>query len=548
MGAVGLRRADTYVTNVIPHRIASADKLAYGEAEPHMRALHERLAALYDPVVIVPMGNLALYALTGKGKVAWHARDGRSVRPGITSWRGSILEYEGLNGRRTKVIPTIHPAATFARGEGKDEGDVGMRRRSAQYHRACVADWRRIAGDLAFRELRLPERQLTIVSDFVTLAEIAKAWRRTDTPLAFDIETPRVRSVQQVGVYKTGKRKGQPKMKVSYAFADVACVGFAASADAAFTVPLTTEHWNGEAGRFQAVAKVREILEGPAPKIAQNGGFDCYWLAHRLGIRVANWRYDTRAMHHALDPCALHDLAYLASIYTREPYWKDECKDPDELMRFVTSDEALYSYCARDAAVTFEVWQALRAELEAAGRLPSYNKLYGALHEPLMRLSLHGIAVDVSRQQAERERVAAEAADAAVIIKGLDSTLVGKGGGVSVKALSRYLYETLRLPKQYEGRGSGRRLSTGEVALKRLAAHSGAAKAVCEAVLRLRGLAKQGERFDAGRVAPDGRMRSLFSPYTDTGRLTSQEPPAGEGGPMQNMPRGSMRSMFVPDA
>lgn len=553
MGAVGLRRADALITNVIPHRIASADKLAYADAEPHIMALHERLAALYDPVVLVPMGNLALYALTGKGKVAWHARDGRSTRPGITSWRGSVLEYEGINGRRTKVIPTIHPAATFARGEGKDEGDVGMRRRSAQYHRACVADWRRIAGDLAFRELRLPERRLEICTSLDVLFEYVTETLALNEPIAFDIETPRVRKREQVGVYKSGKKKGQPKIKTSYEFADIACIAFASSPDYGMTVPLTAEWWGGEAGRAEAVVQVRRLLTGDegfgAPaKIAQNGGFDCYWLAHRLGIRVANWRYDTRAMHHALDPCALHDLAYLASIYTREPYWKDECKDPDELMRFVTSDEALYSYCARDAAVTFEVWQALCAALEAGGRLPFYERSYGRLHEPLMRLSLHGIAVDTTRQASERERVAAEAAEAAATLRGISASLVGKGGGVSTKALGAYLYGELRLPKQHEGRGAGRRLSTGEVALKRLAAHSGAAKAVCEAVLRLRGLAKQAERFDAKCVGPDGRWRSLFSPYTDTGRLTSQEPPVGAGGPVQNVPRGSLRSMFVPDA
>ena len=84
-----------------------------------MEDLHERIARLDDPWIIVPTGNYALYALTGKGKVPWHVRDGKSNRPGILSWRGSILSYRDRRGRALKVIPTPHPAATFP---GRDPG------------------------------------------------------------------------------------------------------------------------------------------------------------------------------------------------------------------------------------------------------------------------------------------------------------------------------------------------------------------------------------------------------------------------------------------
>jgi len=148
--SVDLTRRDFYITNVYPYqppnnRLAAIPK---SEIADWTVKLHDRLAALDDPWLIVPTGNTALRALTGK--------------VGIMKHRGSIYEYLDRNGRRIKVIPTIHPAATF----------------QTPYHaKRCVRDWQRIAGDVDFRELRLPVREhfirpsLTDVEDFVTDVE-----------------------------------------------------------------------------------------------------------------------------------------------------------------------------------------------------------------------------------------------------------------------------------------------------------------------------------------------------------------------------------------
>jgi DNA polymerase len=178
---VGLSRDDIYVMNVVPFKVVVA-RLTREEGEKWAADLHDRLSKLVDPWVIVPMGNLALWALTGKGKVPWHMRDGRSVRPGITDWRGSILSTE-INGRQVKTIPTIHPAATFAR-------DGMGAKKAQQYLRACLADWRRIAHDSTFRELRTPHSEhhinptrgecLTFYDEVVANASV----------LSVDIETP----------------------------------------------------------------------------------------------------------------------------------------------------------------------------------------------------------------------------------------------------------------------------------------------------------------------------------------------------------------------
>jgi DNA polymerase len=538
LAAAGLRREALYVTNVVPYRIASADTLTEAEAAPHIEALHQRLAALVDPVVLVPTGNLALYALTGKGRVSWHQRDGRSLRPGVTKWRGSILSYTDRCGRTVKVIPTIHPAATFARG------DAGSKQ-AAQWHRLCVADWHRVAGDSRFYDLRLPQRQLRIAECDADLQALERACAGAEA-VAFDIETPCVAKRVQVGVYKSGARKGQPKFRTTFGFSAVACIAFAWSASEAMTVPLTVEAWGGAAGRTAALRAVAAVLAAPAAKVAQNGGFDVYWLRRHLQLKVANWTWDTRAMSHCLDLRALHSLEVLASLWTREPYYKDETKDPDTARRFASSNEALWRYCARDAAVTWEVWAALRDRLEAAGRLWFYRAAYGDMHEPLMELSLHGVQFDAEAQARERNRLTAEMD---TVRNRLNATVSGiAGAGISNTKLLAYLHDQLGLRKRYAGRGAERRVSADEVALKRHALASPEAASFCADVLRFRELAKLAQRYVDGHVDSDGRMRSLFSLYTDAGRLTSRETPTGTGANLQNVPRGEARRLFLPDA
>src|ERR1019366_2150310 len=129
---LGIRRADCYITNVYPYR-PPANKI---QAIPRdaiefwSERLRERIAVLADPVVLIPMGNVALRALF----------PGEDLH--ISDWRGSILGYTDGRGRVLKVIPTFHPAATF---------------RQAILTKFCLADWKRISEDKEFKELRIPE-------------------------------------------------------------------------------------------------------------------------------------------------------------------------------------------------------------------------------------------------------------------------------------------------------------------------------------------------------------------------------------------------------
>lgn len=315
MARVGLSRTDAFIDNVYQYRppgnvIKAIDRITL---EQWMGYLHERIAELDDPWVIVPTGNYALYALTGKGKVHWHMRDGRESRPGILDWRGSILEYTDLRGRRIKCIPTIHPAATF---------------RQPTLERACVVDWERIAAELSFREIRRPVRTHHIYPSLSQLASLHQSACQPGAVLAIDIENPRTEKSEQIlsedgtpARYKSGKNKGRVKTHKVKGDPAIVCVGFAFTPTESITVPTTLSYWKTEDRLAEAWTWVHHLCTSPAEKVLHNGLYDTFFLADH-GIKLANWKWDTLYMHHCLDASAPHDLAYCASVDTREPYWK----------------------------------------------------------------------------------------------------------------------------------------------------------------------------------------------------------------------------------
>jgi uracil-DNA glycosylase family 4 len=147
----GLDRRYIRIDNVCQYRAPGDDieNLNPDYLAVCMRHLHERIACLEDPYVLVPMGNYATYALTGKGKVKAAVRKafGEEIKAskaekkaGITKLRGSIYSYVDLNGRSMKVIPTVHPAFLLH----------GM---NSKWEKRCVGDWKRIREESQFREV-----------------------------------------------------------------------------------------------------------------------------------------------------------------------------------------------------------------------------------------------------------------------------------------------------------------------------------------------------------------------------------------------------------
>lgn len=492
---VGLDRRDIRVMNVVQrqppgNKISAIPK---DELALWIEDLHQRLAELDDPIVLVPLGNTALQALTGLRNITKH--------------RGSIYEYADLRGRRVKTIGSLHPAYTF---------------REPSAERRCLADWRRIVSDAEFRELRLPERELWIRPTESDLNEFNRTALEFGSPLAVDIETPN---------------------------GDLACIGFSFDPSFAICIPLTIGYWHGATFLANAQRTVADLLASPLPKVFQNGLFDV-WHLQRNGYEVRNWWRDTLAQCHLLDPTDDHDLAYQASIFTREPYWKDEAKDPEAMARYVSNLDAFYSYNCKDVAVTRELADIHEAELERRGLVRFYEQNYQALFEPILALMEHGIRVDTARQAHRQAQTLARIIEMQARLTALaGEPLYGPKGALSTKRLGRFLYETLRLPKQFKTR-KGRdekTLTADEVTVRRLMRRFPAKLAESgQLILDTKRESKRAEFLNVGRNDDDGRIRCWYTPTTVTLRLASRKSPSGRGANLQNIDRG-VRDLFVPD-
>lgn len=477
---VGLERADFFITNAWdrgqpPYTI---DRIPEAEMRAAFDRLHERIAALDDPWLIVPTGNYALYALTGCGRVNFHSRDGQWERPGITDWRGSILQYTDRRGRNIKVIPTLHPALTFRPG-------------STWWEMVCRMDWARIAEDAKFRELRLPQRTHMIAPSKGEAIEWLR-WTRAQAkahahgrPLferlacSLDVETPK-RAEYEVRQEETkskaakcascGHAKAKHKLPTEHPCAGdrkvpvcactgyaaplskprrvkiseeayLGCIGYAWRWDLSMTIPTTLDYWQDPAVWAEVKAAMRDFhADHNIDFGGQNFTFDAWWCAEEsMPIRNAAW--DLMKMHRVQRPAWMkHDLATQASIDTREAFWKHESKLPDEISRWSHNKEQLWRYNGKDNGVQIELLGKRLAALQELGRFDYWRELESSVDAPLLELSRRGLRVDVEGMKVERVRVLAEAVTVAEQLNvAAKCKLIGETG-ISTKRLAAWLY------------------------------------------------------------------------------------------------------------
>lgn len=425
-GQVGLdRKRDFWIDNVFPFMPplrANTPVLSLvhpDDLKAWTENLHDRIAELTNVNVIVPTGDIALRALTGL--------------KGITKYRGSVLSYNHTSngaGREIKVIPTIHPAACA---------------RQPTWEKTCIIDWERIAAEAKFPEIILPEREhftRPTLDDLYWYGEQLSDFER----LAIDAEW-------------TDK--------------ELLCVGFAADPSFSFTVPTTVEYWGSKKKLAEAMLWIKSMCEGPNEKILHHGHSDAHILRWYAQIGIANFRWDTLAMHHTVDPNSPHDLAFLASILTRQPYWKDEAKEPDKIARYASNFDALLTYNGIDVAVTYELFKKLYDILNVMQMMDFYIEHYAEILDDIVNLQMAGINVD-NRQRCIRQTLQqCKVIELQNQMTEIAGEPVFRKKSLSGKVLQRYFYETLNLPQvmRVRKRKSGEKVKTpsiDEVAVKRL--------------------------------------------------------------------------------
>ena len=502
---VGILRKRCYITNVIKEKPKGNNISSYirfntkGEATlskaalDYMNQLKEELSKT-TANVIVAVGNIALWALTGK--------------TGILQYRGSVLESTLLPGR--KVIPIIHPSAAL---------------RLFIYARYIHLDLFKVLSESEFPEIRRIERNLKVFPTYTESILYLRDIEKNCSSIGCDIETSR--STHEVTHISFSKSK-----------TDAISIQFFKNGKNFFTMEEEANIW----------FLIAKILENPDKEIIiQNAAFDAWYLFRKYGI-VINNIHDTMIAMRIAFPDFRSGLDFLCSVYTDVPYYKDDGKDHT----VIGNEIAFAEYSARDSVVLPEIMNHLEDDLKKQNNYKHFRERC-ELIEPLIFMQEHGFLVNTKGIKEEKIRAQSRLREleeefrTTVGIKDISLT--------STQQLQNYFYITLGIrpftKTSVKKDGSKTQSDTlDEKALQRIGVGTKSRKPRPEAFLILehRKLSKlDSTYYDLSDIDSDNRMRCSFHPVgAKTGRLSSSENVFGTGMNMQNQPH-SMRKFFLAD-
>lgn len=475
----GLKRGDVYITNVIKDSAATPTDDDIQRALPE---LVKELTQLPNCNIFIAVGGVALRALS-----AWKYSS-------ITRMRGSILEtFFGA-----KMLPTLH-MAWYMRGEWR-------------YKPVVVADVKRAVLESSFPELRRPARHFLIEPTFDEALLALHKLKQADE-LAVDIET--------FG---------------SFINSFIACVGFADTVNHAVCIPIMragrVPYWTHEQ-ECMIWRELDEVLRSPSRKYFQNGMFDIGKF-HANGLGVENFYFDTMLAHHLLVPELPHDLGFITSIYSQEPYYKDEGKTWDHRM----NTRQLWAYNLKDCVVTLEAGKVLEKDLAEEGMLDYFHSFVMKLPKPLLAMQEQGIKVDIkSLARTNLELTCATELDQLEL-----ETLLKRSFNVKSPTDCQWLLETFGIkPTRFT--------KTGRSKLDEESLRIYAARRPCrefDLIFSVREKRTLSSGFLGLRADEKGYYHPGYLVHgTKSGRLSSRG--TGEGPQIQNIPE-EARRIFVPRA
>lgn len=423
--------------------------------------------------VILALGQQSLELCTGISKA-------------IMKWRGSILKSGERVGCK-KVVPTVHPAATIH--------GVYL------WRYMIVSDMRKAKEEKGSFELILPDRNIWIAESLTDIRDYVKRIRERGI-VATDIEV------------------------INH---QVSCFSLSVDPLEAIVIPFVDhggDLWeeDDEIEIWKLYADILHDLE--IMKVNQNMiGFDAPFLLLQNHIHMRGPIGDTMVAQNILYPEFNKGLDFIASIHTREPYWKDEgkmWKNPDG-----GDYNMFWRYNGKDSCVALEAWHVLKSELDAGGFWRTYE-MTERLTQPLLYMTVEGLAVDkegLARTNADLEKKIDE------MMKELHEIAEWPFNPNSPQQCKKYFYETKKLSPYRNGQGG---ITTDDKAMSRIYRKTGLREA--KLVQELRTLRKLKGTYMEVELDPDGRIRCSWNPRgTKYGRLSSSQTIFGKGMNLQNL-------------
>lgn len=495
---VGINRKDCYITNVCKRQVAFSNDIRKAidahELDLWQQLLLWEIGHLPNLRYILILGNYALNALTGEN--------------GITQWRGSVIDarvphHETGKLRTVQVICCNNPAAIFRepRLDMVFGFDVHKLKRvmSGEFHPVPVTT--------------------EMYPSVERIAEWFDAAIKSDDMVATDIES---------------------------IAGETACVGFARSTSEAFCIAFRSRNENVyEPNEERWVRQmIQTFFKTDTRFVAQNAAFDMTWMYHCDRIVLPRVYMDTMLAHHVLYPTLPHNLGFLTSQYTDNPYYKDDkykWRDGEDINTF-------WDYNGKDCCNTLASAFKLMNELRAA-------KLDKFFFEHVMRLQPHltrmtdcGILIDISLKEKLREDMLK---NIGALLNKFQSQVNDALGAEelynpnSPKQMSDLYFNKLKLV----GRGVSTDVENRDTMFK----HPRTSEAARQIILTHNTYAKEQKFYSTyvkSEVDYDNRMRCSWNQtgvQEAPGRLSSSQTLWGSGGNLQNQPERAY-SMFIADA
>jgi len=462
----GINIEETYRTNIFKYQLPNNQFEKYQEIGLN---LQEALADLQEeintinPNCILGLGDPVLKSLTGHS--------------GINSWRGSILFALGK-----KAVFTWHPAAEL-HGEGEGQWKTWQR-----YVRKF--DVQRAVEESSYPELDLSHRNLIIARSYSDVFRFFER-NKNESYCALDIE-----AIENIPV----------------------CIGFSFIPSEALCIPLfntlpikvdnkkksyernveiSTIPSGDLALIWQEIAKL--LLNPKVSFIGQNFKYDEDKL-NRLGFFLHSLHWDIMIGTHCISSEMPKSLAYQTSIYTREPYYKDEGK---ELNFKKEGIEQFFLYNCKDACITREIFDVQQKELKEIPFGIPHATWRMQLHKAYLDLDRVGFAVD----EEERWELIHKYVEWGVRLEKELFDLIGHTVNFrSPKQVAELLYEELKIPKRA---GTGEQVITGLLGNVLKPGKHNTEIRICEIILEYRRVDKS---LGYLKAAPDydGRMKTTF--------------------------------------
>lgn len=434
----------------------------------------------YHPNLIVAVGAKSLEMLTGE--------------TGIFKYRGSVMPCSLVPGY--KVLPVIHPGNIF---KGNSRYDIVLQ-----------IDLRKVPVEAESRKIHYPERDIEVMQAFNPTLKLLNELMQSKDPHAIDIET--------AGGWM-----------VAY--------GIAVSPYKAYVIPKELLDLP------DIIKAVSQYAASDVPKIFHNALFDVFHNAFYYRILNRNVYFDTMIGQHAAFPTLPKSLAFCASIYTQEPYWKDEgketIKDINELKgkNKIIDWDKFYIYNGKDCCLTHEVWPKIQEEIDFWQTQSTFDLMMGCIN-PVLFAQMKGFRVNKEKN----DSFAKDNEKAIETLEQIKQEVIGDINVGSHKQLKQYLYEDLDMPKQKK-KG---KVTTEDKALEQLEAFPTPHKKKIGLIRHIKKYTKRRDFYNL-KLNDDGRCRfSLNICGTYTGRFASSKSITGSGFNFQNQPK-IVRQFYEPD-